>query len=469
MHINIRSAVKNLHHLETYLANLNYSFQIAAISESWLKDHNAPLYCLEGYQAEHNTRPSKGGGGVSLYIKEGVEYIIRKELTYQNACIESLFIEVRKGQIGNENDVIIGIIYRPPNTDVQMFNEYLTNILDMIKSENKSSYLLGDYNLNLINAENHDPTQEFLDLMYSYALFPCITKPTRVTINSATLIDNIFCNSLHKKSQVFTGILYTDISDHFPLFYIDYSNQSVTSKKHIKRRMYSQANMLSFSDKIRDHDWTNVYSQNDPQTAYTCFFNDYRHMYDESFPSKTLIQGYKTRKPWLTEGMKESIKKKNKMYRAYIKTKNREQELVYRKYRNRLNGLMFKAEKDYYDRLITENKNNMKKSWQTLKEIINKKQASGASSRFMVNNKIITDKKEICDGFNSFFINVGPSLSKNIPSVNKAPCTFMKNRIAVDMFMKEVVADEVCVIIEKMKDSSSGWDCISSSVVKKNF
>ena len=44
------------------------------------------------------------------------------------------------------------------------------------------------------------------------------------------------------------------------------------------------------------------------------------------------------------------------MYRTYIKTKNRELESVYKRYRNKLNGLMFKAEKDYYDRLITENK-----------------------------------------------------------------------------------------------------------------
>ena len=66
MHVNIRSAVKNLHKLESYLFNLNHAFQVAAVSESWLKDHNAPLYSLEGYQAEQNIRPNKGGGGVSL-------------------------------------------------------------------------------------------------------------------------------------------------------------------------------------------------------------------------------------------------------------------------------------------------------------------------------------------------------------------------------------------------------------------
>ena len=230
--------------------------------------------------------------------------------------------------------------------------------------------------------------------------------------------------------------------------------------------MYTQANMVSFDEKIREHDWTNVLSHRDPQEAYTCFFNDYCSLYNESFPVRVIRQGYKTRKHWLTEGIKVSIKKKNKMYRNYMKTKNREQESVYKKYRNKLNGVIFNAEKDYYDKLITKSKNNMKKSWQTLKDIINKEKATGESSRFMVNNRLITDKKEICDGFNSFFINIGPSLSKNIPSVNKLPCEFMKNRIDNEMLMEEVMEDEVKAIIKNLKDSSSGWDSISSSVVK---
>lgn len=467
MHINIRSAVKNLQKLETYLANLNHSFQVTAVSESWLKDHNAPLYCLEGYQAEHNVRPTRGGGGVSLYIRDGIEYTIKKEMNHQNSVIESLFIEISKGQIGNCSDLIIGVIYRPPNTDIKLFNEYMLNILEMIKNENKPSYLLGDYNLNLINAENHTLTQEFLDLMYSHALFPSITKPTRVTTTSATLIDNIFCNNVYNQSDIFTGILYTDVSDHFPVFHIDYSNQLKKAPRQMKRRMYTQANMTLFSEKVRDHDWSPVLSQTDSQAAYTCFFNDYCKMYNECFPIKYIKSGYKTRKPWLTEGIKLSIKKKNKMYRNFIKTKNPNLEISYKKYRNKLNGLLFNAEKDHYDKLISENKDNMKKSWRALKDIINKKKESGASSRFMVNNRIITNKTDICNGFNSFFINVGPNLAKNIPSVNKSPCGYMKNRVVNEIIMAEVLEDEVSDLIKKLKDTSAGWDCIASSVVRK--
>ena len=85
------------------------------------------------------------------------------------------------------------------------------------------------YNISLLKYDTHGPTQEFADLLYSHSLLPCITKPTRVTAKSASLIDNIFCNSVLYDDHAFTVILYTDISDHFPFFFI--------SMAHLKRRI----------------------------------------------------------------------------------------------------------------------------------------------------------------------------------------------------------------------------------------
>ena len=140
-------------------------------------------------------------------------------MTIQNNIMEALFIEIPKDQIGNKCNIIVGVIYRAPDTDVTQFNELLSVTLSKIKSEKKDSYLLGDYNVNLLSSDKHGPTQDFADLMYSHSLFPSITKPTRVTNKSATLIDNIFCNKLIDNHIVLSGILYTDISDHLPIFY----------------------------------------------------------------------------------------------------------------------------------------------------------------------------------------------------------------------------------------------------------
>ena len=108
-----------------------------------------------------------------------------------------------------------------------------------------------------------------------------------------------------------------------------------------------------------------------------------------------------------------------------------------------------KAEKDYYDRLFQENKDNLKKSWCILKEIINKKKSASINSVFRINNKIVTDKTSISNGFNSFFVNVGPDLAKNIPHTDKSSTTFLNNRNINSMFINLVTEEEIESIIKK--------------------
>ena len=154
------------------------------------------------------------------------------------------------------------------------------------------------------------------------------------------------------------------------------------------------------------------------------------------------------------------------MYRLSLKTKNPELEFEYKKYRNNLNKLLNLAEKSHYDQLICDNKSDLKKSWRILIEIINKKRSSGNSSRFLVNNRIVTNMVEIANGFNSFFVNAGPTLAKNIPNIHKSPSAFLKNRVTDCMCIEEVTNDELECIIKNLKDSSPGWDEISAKVIK---
>ena len=149
----------------------------------------------------------------------------------------------------------------------------MTEILDKMKPENKMVACIGDYSISLMNIESHGPSQEFAKMMYSFSMYPCITKPTHVTTKSASLIDNIFCNSM-PGSSLFTGILYTDISDHFPIFYIDKSLTNTNCLKYLKKnRMYSVENQEKFARLLRERNWSDVLSSEDPQSAYSLFFN----------------------------------------------------------------------------------------------------------------------------------------------------------------------------------------------------
>ena len=455
--------------LDLYLKNLNHEFPIIAFSETWLKNHNCDRYGLDDYNAEHNCRPNRGGGGVSLYVKDTIEYTVRDDLCFQNDILETLFIEIGKDQFAKKQNIIIGVIYRPPDTDIKQFNDHILQCLAQIKTEKKIAFLLGDNNINLLNTDKHVASQDFADVMFSHSLFPTITKPTRVTDKSATLIDNIFYNNYVENTSSLTGILYTDISDHFPVFHIDYSVSEPLVSKSFKKRIYSMENMEHFSSKMREMNWTCVLQNNDVQNAYNMFYNEFSDVYNTCFPMKTFKQGYRTRKPWLSEGMKKSIKTKNKLYKQYKKTGSIEHESVYKQYRNNLNKLLTAAERSHYETLFNETKDNLKKSWRILKQVINKKKDTSSCSKFLVNQETTTDKNKIAKGFNQYFINIGPTLANKIPQDNKCPTTYMDNRVLESMVIAPVVEEEVRSIIKSLNDSSAGWDAISSRVVKATY
>ena len=111
--------------------------------------------------------------------------------------------------------------------------------MEKIKNENKICYLVGDYNINLINVDSHTLTSEFNDIMYSGGFIPLITRPTRVNHTSATLIDNIYSNQILDRDHSVNGIIMTDISDLYPIFHIANYDQAQDVKYIITRRNYT--------------------------------------------------------------------------------------------------------------------------------------------------------------------------------------------------------------------------------------
>ena len=163
-------------------------------------------------------------------------------LNFESCCIE---IENDKNR-----NIIVGVIYRS-HTSIGCFNADIDSILQILTKENKIHYLLGDFNIDLLKDETHRPTSDFLDLIYSYHLVPTILRPTRITETSATIIDNIITNS---NENIKTGIILTDITDHFPTVYHKNSNmfkqKSTTADKYVYKRIHSDDNVTKFKNSL---------------------------------------------------------------------------------------------------------------------------------------------------------------------------------------------------------------------------
>ena len=71
--------------------------------------------------------------------------------------------------------------------NINQFNyDYLYELLDKLSKENKTIFLLGDFNISLLNYDIHPPTNEFLDSLLPHYFLPHILQPKRVTTNSKT-------------------------------------------------------------------------------------------------------------------------------------------------------------------------------------------------------------------------------------------------------------------------------------------
>ena len=133
------------------------------------------------------------------------------DLSEITSTCEVLFIE---NEIYHTKNNLIGIVYRK-HTNKYDFLNYINILLDKLDQENKNIILMGDFNMDLLKVKSDNQVQELYNLLTSASKFPHITRPTRITEKSATLIDQLWSNILEKCVQ--SNILLTDFSDHLPV------------------------------------------------------------------------------------------------------------------------------------------------------------------------------------------------------------------------------------------------------------
>ena len=135
---------------------------------------------------------------------------------YKKFELESTFVGIINPKKLN---IIVGAIYRHPKMDVTEFNNILNNILKKkINQEQKTVFLLGGFNIDLMHYNEHKPTNKFLDSLAPNSYLPYIIQPSRHASHSRTLIDNIFINVISK--DIISSNITATTSDHLPQFLI---------------------------------------------------------------------------------------------------------------------------------------------------------------------------------------------------------------------------------------------------------
>ena len=286
------------------------------------------------------------------------------------------------------------------------------------KFQEKPFFLVGDLNINSLDYSRNTHVRDFFNFVFQNGIFPVINRPTRVTKSSATVIDHILTNTIID-SHIQSGIIKTDISDHFAVFSLIKTNFKQTNiKKTIIKRDINEDSMKYFKAIFNSIDWdllTQTLSTND---SYNIFLERFIKIYDQAFPERKIeIKQKNLSSPWISKGLRKSSKRKQHLYEKFLKQRSDKNYEIYKIYKNLFEKLKKQSKKLYFQNELKQYENNIKNTWNAMKavtgesEICNDKFPKSLS----IHKEEITDKKFIADTFNKFFINAGSNLADKIP------------------------------------------------------
>ena len=180
-------------------------------------------------------------------------------------------------------------------------------------------------------------------------------------------------------------------------------------------------------------------------------------------------KSYINEKPWFNKGLKCACK--NKLCKAFIISRSAAAEQKYKTYKNKFTSILRIAEKNYYGTLLEKQKTNVKETWKILNNAINKSYNKPTYPKcFIKNNKLISNKKNIANGFNNFFTNVGPNLAKNIslPENDATLYDYLERKEEHTMFLSPVDDLELIRTVQHCKSKrSTDYSDIIMNLIKK--
>lgn len=484
MSLNCQSLQAKFDQLSIYLKifeESNCPFSIICLQETWLKEHfDTSLLQLEGYNLVSVASSCSAHGGVCMYIRDNIEYKILN-LNINSTIYDGLFVEIVTDVDKSRKTLIIGNIYRPPRNNVDNYKYFTEDLEKNLQELNRSKdiVLMGDFNIDLLKINEKSYAKEFFETMTSNSLFPKITFPTRVTDSTATLIDNCFIRTSNNLTQSTAGIINYNISDHLPIFVtLDHLITPQIHKKFIKVFINTPESKLKFNNEISAKCNTQIFDHSpdyNPNLNYECLDNIIKSALDKHMPVKIVrYDKHKHKKnSWITNGIIRSIRFRDKLYSKFRSTNpNSELYNIYKVNLQTYNRILKQnirlAKKQFYQSCFEKYKMDIKSTWITIKQILNKSEQNKFPKYFNINNVDVSDPLQIANKFNEYFTEIGPNLAQTItPLLNKSFNDYLTNPSGINFTFTNINEKTVLDTIDKLKPKSScGVDRVSNKLVK---
>lgn len=420
--LNIQSINAKFNNLFPVINNLAASgsyFGAICLQETWLDEKcDLSLLQIPGYKLIHQGKKCSKHGGLIIYLDS--KYLYKLRNLYSSSDIwEGLFIDVTGP--GLSGPITIGNIYRPPrgnnnNSSIQSFLTEISPVIESLQNKNGLTILAGDFNINLLQINEREKFAEFFDLMCTNNFLPKVTLPTRFSARSGSLIDQIFCKTPSTDNSSFlSSIIISKISDHLPcVLSLNILKPTQKRPKFIFRRVQNAESIKNFRDELFNMNITSSLNKNlmsDPNIDYSLYENIVGACFAKHFPKKRVkVNKYNHKlSPWITTGIIKSIEFRDNLYKKLKgilpeSPQYEGQKHNLKMYNRYLNHCIRCAKKDYYYNEFTKFKSDIRKTWDTLKTILNyHKTKAEFLAHFIHNGNDISGDADIAIKLNIFF------------------------------------------------------------------
>lgn len=348
-------------------------------------------------------RKSVNRGGSMIIARNNIKVKERADIVRLSieCCIELSCIEL-------ENYILI-CVYRPPNSDYNVFEGVMEDILKKVFNSIKKIIVCGDFNVDILC--NTPTCTKIISLFQSFDLCHVFHEPTRVTATSATCLDNVFCNCEYTEKFIINKLP----SDHCGQV-VKFSSQinKVNNNKKSKRQI-NVYNINKYKSAIKNKLDLLLQSSNNPDYLYTKLINILSGEYEQFFKKKEVHVKSKFTE-WATVGI---LKSRNILFDLYDQKKYRFDDkftTYVKNYSKIFKKVCIMAKSNYFNKQIKQSSDKIKTIW----SIINKETGRSkiACNQFTLNydNKLITTTKDVVNIFEDFFANIPIDITSSLDS-----------------------------------------------------
>ena len=344
--------------------------------------------------------------------------------------------------------------------------------INMLQQVNRNIVIGIDHNLDLLKTEKHHSTQDLLDGLLELKLSPTIMRPTRICHTAATLIDNIFISEELDKGRNCSYIMVENISDHLPcILNIPGIHRGLKERVSITYR--DKKHLDELIESLKSTDWDDIINNELPlEETFNLFHSHLVKRIDQFLPYKTIeVHNHRLRRePWLTKGLEKCMKKCKLLYQQQLRGSNSKKE-KFKNYRYVLNKVKRTAKRQYYIDRCNTLRNDTKKLWQTLNNVIGKHtDKTCCIDSLRVDNLTITSPVEIGDKMCDYFSNVGKQFANKIKRPKKDINDYLSKirQNCESMTFTQVNKGELLKLLKELPNKSShGHDNLDNILLKE--